>query len=576
MKLNQLLQAGWRSSKLTPLNAMDMALAHLLNNTQPSDDPRHLWLAALTSHLWGRGHACLDLEVWSSDAANLLGWPASAIQAVPADLTDAAATLPWVQGEDAPLVLAGHRLYLRRAWTAETSIRQSLTLLQAQSMPAPAALAHHLTNLFGLETTEPDLQRLACSHAAKHAVTLITGGPGTGKTTTVVKLLRLLQANTTQPLRTVLAAPTGKAAARLVHAMAQARSQLSETDAAPLPLQSHTLHKLLQGKQTLQTDVLVVDEASMIDLEMMARLLKAVPLHSRLILLGDKDQLASVEAGAVMAQLCQAPWLAAHTIALVRSHRFDATQGIGLWARAVNAGDRQALEQLWLDAPNACLPANTAVSRLDNSDSQQAQVLQQLKQAWAPWMSLLSQQRQSSHCGDDQALALLETFTQLGVLCALREGPWGVKAFNQHIQQVLGFADDEWFIGRPVMARRNDYALGLMNGDLGLCLPRLVNGECRLRVAFPNGQGGVKWQVPSRLEGVDTVFAMTVHQSQGSEFNRVLLVLPDQPAPLLTRELVYTGITRARQQLCIWAAQPALLYQACMRQVHRSGGLAGD
>jgi exodeoxyribonuclease V alpha subunit len=293
-----------------------------------------------------------------------------------------------------------------------------------------------------------------------------------------------------------------------------------------------------------------------------------------LVLLGDKDQLASVEAGAVMAQLCQAPWLAEHTIALTHSHRFDATQGIGRWARAVNAGDGQALEQLWQAAPVACLPDNVAVSRLDSANNHQSGILQQLKTAWANWLGLLTP-LQSGACDDAQALALLNEFNKLGVLCALREGPWGVKAFNAQIRQTLGFPDRDWYLGRPVMARRNDYALGLMNGDLGLCLPRTVHGETRLRVAFPDGQGGVRWQVPSRLEGVDTVFAMTVHQSQGSEFNQVLLVLPDQPAPLLTRELIYTGITRARQQLCIWAPQPALLGQACARRVHRSGGLGG-
>jgi exodeoxyribonuclease V alpha subunit len=312
----------------------------------------------------------------------------------------------------------------------------------------------------------------------------------------------------------------------------------------------------------------------MIDLEMMARLLKAVPPATRLVLLGDKDQLASVEAGAVMAQLCQAPWLAQHTIALQHSHRFDAHQGIGLWARAANAGDTLKLEQLWHAAPNACFPADEAVSRLDSGNSHQASILQHLKQAWSTWLGLLTQ-FETQACDDAQALVLLQAFNQVGVLCALREGPWGVKSFNALIQQSLGFPDRDWFVGRPVMARRNDYALGLMNGDMGLCLPRTVNGETRLRVAFPDGAGGVRWQVPSRLEGVDTVFAMTVHQSQGSEFHQVLLVLPDQPAPLLTRELIYTGITRARQQLCIWAPQPALLAQACARQVHRSGGLAG-
>jgi exodeoxyribonuclease V alpha subunit len=149
-----------------------------------------------------------------------------------------------------------------------------------------------------------------------------------------------------------------------------------------------------------------------------------------------------------------------------------------------------------------------------------------------------------------------------------------VHAFNGQIQKALGFADAPWFIGRPVMARRNDYALGLMNGDMGLCLPQQLGTEQRLRVAFADGLGGVTWQVPSRLAAVDTAFAMTVHQSQGCEFEQVLLVLPDAPAPLLTRELIYTGMTRARQQLCIWTPEPDLLSQACSRTVRRSGGLS--
>jgi exodeoxyribonuclease V alpha subunit len=214
------------------------------------------------------------------------------------------------------------------------------------------------------------------------------------------------------------------------------------------------------------------------------------------------------------------------------------------------------------------------VSRLSVADSGDPETLAQLKQLWAPWLDQLhSMQNAESACDDAQALTLLHSFTRVGVLCALREGRWGVQAFNRLLQQALGFEDTPWFAGRPVMARRNDYALGIMNGDLGLCLPRRVDGGIRLRVAFADAAGGVRWQVPGRLDDVDTVFAMTVHQSQGSEFEQVLLVLPDRNAPILTRELIYTGMTRARQRLCVWSPSPVLLLQACERRVQRSGGL---
>ncbi len=577
MKLASLVQASWSGTAQTPLNELDIALARLLQSLQPSDDQRHLWLAALTSHQWGRGHACFEVPSSSGDAADVLDWPTQALQVLPADLWQALPSLPWVQGDASPLVRDGQRLYLRRAWAAEQSIRQCLQQLQLQTCQAPADLETALNALFGTAQSD-DSQRRACAHAATHALTLITGGPGTGKTSTVVKLLLLLNASSPRPLQTLLTAPTGKAAARLAQAMAQARSNGPADQAHCLPTEAHTLHKLLQSNHQnaapqLQADVVVVDEASMIDLGLMARLLQAMPPQARLVLLGDKDQLASVEAGAVMAQLCQAPWLAANTITLHHSHRFDANKGIGQWAQAANAGNTDALMSLWQAAPEGCWPSHQIVSRLTGRQSHDKHTLQQIRAAWSGWLALLAPHQQGESASDAQALALLSGFAQIGVLCALREGPWGVSAFNTQIQKALGFADAPWFVGRPVMARRNDYSLGLMNGDIGLCLPTGVGMAQRLRVAFADGKGGVKWQVPSRLGAVDTVFAMTVHQSQGSEFEQVLLVLPDTPNPLLTRELVYTGMTRARQQLCIWASEPDLLAQACSRTVRRSGGL---
>ena len=576
MSLRPLLHSAWPGKANTPLTQLDLAFARTLNSLQASADERHLWLAALVSHQWGRGHACLDVHAWPDGAADVLGWPTAAVQALPSQLAEAVPTLPWAMGEHSPLVVQGQRLYLRRAWDAEQSIHHGLMALQHRVLPTPTDLSPQLDALFAPDPS--DMQRAACAHAVQHAVTLITGGPGTGKTTTVVKLLLLLQATADAPLRILLTAPTGKAAARLAQAISQARGQLPALEHAHWPSAAHTLHKLLQTQRDatprLDADVVVVDEASMIDLELMARLVKAVPSSARLVLLGDKDQLASVEAGAVMAQLCQAPWLAQHTMALVKSHRFDAEQGIGPWARAANAGDSPTLQTLWAQAPQACFREGAAVSRISRIHSHDSNTLQGLRQAWTPWLTLLEPHLHGQPCDDAQALALLASFSRVGVLCAMREGPWGVNAFNAQLQGALGFADAPWYVGRPVMARRNDYALGLMNGDTGLCLLRWVHGEARLRVAFADGQGGIRWQVPSRLAAVDTVFAMTVHQSQGSEFEQVLLVLPDQPAPLLTRELVYTGMTRARQQLCVWAPDPALLITACERTVQRSGGLA--
>jgi exodeoxyribonuclease V alpha subunit len=168
----------------------------------------------------------------------------------------------------------------------------------------------------------------------------------------------------------------------------------------------------------------------------------------------------------------------------------------------------------------------------------------------------------------------LNDFGRLGVLCALRNGPWGVHAFNLGLARSLGLPLSGWYAARPVVVTRNDSALGLMNGDVGLCLYRAVNGQTALQVAFADGADGVRWVSPTRLEHVDTALAMTVHQSQGSEFDRVLLVLPERDAPVLSRELIYTGVTRARHSLGIWAPEPQVWWTACARVTQRSGGLS--
>jgi exodeoxyribonuclease V alpha subunit len=565
-----------------------------------------LWLAALTSHQWGRGHACLDLATLQTQAAALLGWSEEQTAALPADLQQGANTLPWTHGDASPLVLTedkgdaskGARLYLRRAWTAEQNIRQNIAQRLALTIDVPADLQQRLDALFTpTNNGEPDMQRLACEVAAKNRITLITGGPGTGKTTTVVKLLSLLVGTASNELQIHLAAPTGKAAARLTESISNALTQMPADVQARIPTQAQTLHRLLQthSKATqvhqLATNVVVVDEASMIDLEMMARLLQAVPPSARLILLGDKDQLASVEAGAMMSQLCTGSLLKAQTVTLIHSHRFDAKSGIGQWARTVNADvadNTPTLKALWNVAPDwlVTLPLQQSiegdtpepdVTRLQLTSASNPKLAVGLRYGWRNWLALLDAHRPSktapaAPCSDAQAVALLKAFTEFCVLCAVREGPLGVVQLNAHVEQALGLGQSLWYAGRPVMVTRNDYALELMNGDVGLCLP---GPDGVLRVAFPAVDSGVRWVMPSRLDSVETVFAMTVHKSQGSEFTHVLLVIPALESPVLTRELVYTGLTRARQRLTLWAPQLGVLWNGCARRVLRSGGL-GD
>ena len=584
------------------LTGLDISLANYFNSQQVSDDPRHLWLAALTSYQWGRGHACLDLNALQLQASALLGWNDEQVAALPKHLSASAPTLPWIQGDNSPLVFVkdaqGERLYLRRAWNAEQSIREHILQRINLSIAEPVDLRHQLDTLFGTETS---MQRIACEVAAKNHITLITGGPGTGKTTTVVKLLALLIATSINDLKIHLAAPTGKAAARLTESITNALAQMPADVQSRIPTQTQTLHRLLRSNSRdtrvhpLATDVVVVDEASMVDLEMMARLLASVPPTARLILLGDKDQLASVEAGAVMSQLCTGELLRAQTVTLTHSHRFDAASGIGQWAQAVNADNQKnatSIQALWNAAPDwlSTLPNNTSedskqdsgltgplhqVTKLQLQNAHDAKLAQALAFGWRHWLSLLDSHRTNTFekitaCTDSQAIDLLKSFNEFSVLCAVREGPFGVTQLNAHIEKALGFTATAWYVGRPVMVTRNDYALELMNGDVGICLP---GADGVLRVAFPSLGGNVRWIVPSRLDSVETVFAMTVHKSQGSEFHHVLLVVPAHDSPVLTRELVYTGLTRAKENLTLWAPRPEVLLQACNRRVLRSGGL---
>ena len=682
----QQLLASWAERGW--LRSLDSAFADFLWREFPDAEPLLILAAALTSHQLGRGHACLDLAAtlddpafalslppegaYLRDAENPVQLPGEVLAGLSLSKWQAALARPSLVAPgpgNTPLVLIGSRLYLRRYWQYEQDVRSGIdqrlhsSEMIQRALPI-AELRQTLATLFPPSSTAgqvADWQKLACALAARSAFSIITGGPGTGKTTTVVRLLALLQAlalaDTTSPegagraLRIRLAAPTGKAAARLNESIAKAVAHLpldglAQADAvrAAIPVRVTTLHRLLGSRpdtrhfrhhagNPLVLDILVIDEASMVDLEMMTAVLAALPGSARLVLLGDKDQLASVEAGAVLGQLCQRAreghytaatrdWLRAVTdeaidpalvdatgtpldqavVMLRHSHRFSADSGIGRLAEAVNAGDTTAVREAWTQGYTdlTLLPVNDAdeatfqalVIDGHSVDAQVGKAAQPsgnetIRRGYGHYLETISQQH-PEHDADQStfdawAKAVLQAHGTFQVLCALRRGPWGVDGLNQRISRLLRAADlipesEGWYLGRPVLVSRNDYGLGLMNGDIGitLALPGRDDQHWSLRVAFPAGDEAqsIKWVLPSRLQAVETVYALTVHKSQGSEFAHAVMVLPDTLNPILTRELIYTGITRAKERLTLAdAGSTRVLEQAIVRRVLRRSGL---
>ncbi|WP_205744429.1 exodeoxyribonuclease V subunit alpha [Dyella sp. M7H15-1] len=633
------------------LRPLDLAFARFIAERDPAAEPRLLLMAALASRLLGDGHPCLDLQALDALAAEH-AWPEAWVDLLANPTPPVSPLLASADGlpTNAPLVLDRHRLYLRRYWQYECGVAQGI-LGRLHGNPTPIeGLRGELQRLFPVaDSHHIEWPRVACALSARGSFSVITGGPGTGKTTTVVRLLGLLQTRhlreRSAPLRIRLAAPTGKAAARLNTSIARQieRLDVSEAVRAAIPQEVETLHRLLGARPDsrryahhqrypLHLDVLVIDEASMVDLEMMAAVLDALPSHARLILLGDKDQLSSVEAGAVLGDLSHraeqghysadiASWLHdtcgddvrafvhddaqpldQHIAMLRRSHRFGASSGIGCLAVAVNAGDAQQVHALlgsraediaWFssgaaDTPLAIIAMNGDADRFEAAPSGDA------PQGFRFYLNRLQRQRPSTHEGllahQSWAHDVLEAFNHFQMLCAVRQGPAGTERLNRDIAATLWNAgliesDRGWYEGRPVMMIRNDYSLGLMNGDVGITL-RMPgsDGVYRLYVAFPmtrgssltvpnGGDAQVRCVLPSRLGDVATVYAMTVHKSQGSEFEHTTLVLPDDASPILTREWLYTGITRARRRLSLIGTLSSV-EQALTQRTRRYSGLA--
>ena len=602
-----------------------------------------LLLAALVlSELEGRGHSCLLLSDLAGDTNALLNWAeddwkalAKSAKPLPRSVKGwleklAACEQVWQVDQfdyDQPLVLDGDRLYLRRYWRDETLVADSVRAraLERRELDT-AAVQRWLDLLFGNAAQggapQPDWQKLACAVALRGALAIITGGPGTGKTYTVARLLALLFATAPDPARqrVALAAPTGKAAARLKQSIDKALSELAERVCAALPLReltarmgaARTLHSLLGARpdtrsfayhrgNPLEVDVLIVDEASMVHLEMMASLLDALPPGATLILLGDKDQLASVEAGAVLGDLCHSAQagnydadtlayiraasgetvppeyageggpLAQQTVMLRHSRRFGGP--IGRLALAVNAGDVDAAVAVLREGASS--PGDAAVRWIEHA--QPGQLLALAIDGYRPYLELL-RAGHGDEAHEDWVCKVLREFEAFRILCALREGEWGVEGLNGAIEGRLENAgllakSGEWYVGRPVMVTRNDYATGVYNGDIGLTLPDPTRPGS-LRVWFLEGDK-VRSVLATRLRHVETAYAMTVHKSQGSEFAHTVLALPKEGGAVLARELVYTGITRASRRFTLTTPTPAVLGEAILSRTHRASGLRG-
>ncbi len=483
------------------------------------------------------GHVCADLAMED-------GWGPWAVQMDAAAREGFRTRLPRLpivgSGADwTPLVWDGRRLYLRRYWDYERRVADDLLARCRQAAPLDVAFSEEIAKLF------PDAgQRQAAAIALTQRLAVISGGPGTGKTYTLARIIGLLQRRWPQ-LDIALAAPTGKAAARIGEAL--------QTAGVTLLAGAHTIHRLLGVRgdgsflhhrdRQLAIDLLVVDEASMIDLSLMSHLLEALPSQARLILLGDRDQLAAVEAGAVFADLCESPKLSGSIALLTTNFRFGAGSGIGRLADLLRQGDAEgALDLLRVGGDDLVWVARSELHAL----------VEAARQGYRDYLDGVA--------AGLKPQALFARFDAFRVLCAHRQEA-------EAINRILTGDPLRPPLGTPIMVLRNEPVLRVFNGDIGLLSTDPVDG--RSKVVFPGEP--LRWIPLQRLPEWTPAWAMTVHKAQGSEFAHVLLTLPAKVSPVATRELVYTGITRAKKRVTLWADETVLRAAIERRSLRMSG-----
>lgn len=589
---------------------LDIQFARLMVRLSKSAAPELFLAAALASHYQRQGHICFDLSSVAGQPVEN-GKEKSVMCPKLEEWLRVLEKAPVVgrPGDYRPLILDGARLYLYRYWSYENKLVDIVKARTGEAdFPVDAPkLKEGLNRLFpNNEGGETDWQKVAAYTSVLKKFSVISGGPGTGKTYTVAKILTLLLEQTgPERLRIALAAPTGKAAARLQEAIKNAKEGLncSPEIKAAIPEEASTIHRLLKfipnspyfrhdEQNPLSDDVVVIDEASMVALALIAKLVRAVSPMARLILLGDKDQLASVEAGAVLGDICdtgnvhgfsrhfrdgyqrimgeelmegtvgeEGPGIQDSNIQLEKSYRFGTASGIGAVSRYVNQGNGAQAVALMKEGT---VSDDIGWRDLPQSDALPLALKERIIQGYSGYLK----------AEDPGEIFLL--FNRFRILCALREGPYGVRGLNLLVEQILrrqGLIrpESQWYPGRPILITKNDYNLRLFNGDVGITLTDPQAGN-ELRVFFAAVDTPFRKFPPLRLPEHETVYAMTVHKSQGSEFDRILLLLPDKDVPILTRELIYTGITRAKEKVEVWG-RDEIFQRAVSRRIKRTSGL---
>jgi exodeoxyribonuclease V alpha subunit len=579
------------------LTYIDIHFGRFMNRIAGSRDHDIFLASALVSNAAGNGDVCLDLDSFAGKEISDGDENKKPVQCPPLDI--------WIEklekvkivgrpGEYRPMILGGkNRLYLYRYWNYEKRVSDSIKLRASEDIERidVVLLQKALDRLFPYNPGEEvNLQKVAAVTSVFKRFCVISGGPGTGKTTTIAKILALLtEIEAEKKLRIYLCAPTGKAAAKLSESIRNTKVGIdcSETVKSMIPENASTIHRMLKTIQGLSgfyhnadnqlpADVVVVDEASMVDLALLSKLMDAVPDKARIILVGDKDQLASVEAGSVLGDICNRGDLPAASekfnirsavnplsdciVVLQKNYRFSVTGSLGMLSGAVNQGDSE-----------------TALSILRESKDENIR-WERIKTARELYCSLekkIVEGYTAYHKAYDPIEAL-NSFGRFKILCAVNKGQFGVDAVNGFAESVLArkkliSPSSQWYRGRPVMIKGNNYSLGLFNGDIGIIMAE-KDSDDNMFAFFHGDSGETRKYKPGILPEHDTAYAMTVHKSQGSEFEEVVIVLPEKDYPVMSRELIYTALTRTTGKVALLGTE-GVLQEAISRKTERASGL---